>query len=179
MSHLRIEFCLGRWWAALIISKTTISLQWESHVGHINILVACCISCEFSVALSSEAEMVIPGPARTAICFFQSCSLDWGRELEKCVLWRLLPCQAARFYLVSFQNAKENEEWELLGFAEGIFVVGLSMYMEEAAVKLGCEVSGCLEVKLMRWTVFIKVAVMELYEYLWYCCGHSQPFRVF
>lgn len=85
----------------------------------------------------------------------------------------------ARFYLVAFQNAKENEEWELLGFAEGIFVVGLSMRMEEAAVKLGCEVSGCLEVKLMSWTVLIKVAVLELYEYLWYCCGHSQPFRVF
>ena len=35
-------------------------------------------------------------------------------------------------------------------------MVGLSMYMEEAAMKLGCEVSGYLEVKVMSWTVYIK-----------------------
>lgn len=131
------------------------------------------------MALSSEDKMVFPGPARKAICFLSELLLGLEqRARETCAL--KTASLSDRLVLSCLpQSAKENEEWELLGFAEKMFVVGLSMCMEEAAMKLGCEVSGCLEVKLMSWTVFIKVAVLKPRKYLWYCCGHSQRFSVF
>lgn len=136
--------------------------------------IVCRITCGLSVALSSKDKMMFPGPARRATPFLSELLL--GLEQSTRETHALKTASLSDGWVLSClpQSLNENEEWRLRGFAERIFVFGLSVCMEKAATKLGCEVSGCLEEEPLSWTVFIKVDVLKLYEYLWYCCGYSQ-----